>query len=241
MRQTLSWIVILLLILPVGSVELEGIENGPNARTLRQRLRDMPAEAACFSNGLPESGRPWLPAIDVQQTVTEDEAEVARLRVRIRQLSPGTEITIVLRDGSRLQGEIADTDRDAFRLVVPHPATRGAKQTRSFRYEEIESADLPEAKGWSPAEKIPQYGKGRRIDVLLVDGTLLQGRLSHVAGKRFGLEVDDKQVREYSLDEVASVRTRGMPTHAKVWIAIGAAVGVLLGIQLALCAGPGCD
>ena len=238
MRRVLSWIAMCVLVFPVSPVGADDtdarITTRPHTGTLEQRLRDMSSEAARFFDGLPESERTSLRGIDAQQTVeTRDETELARLRVRMRQLSPGAEIIVVLRDGERVRGELAGATEDEFSLNVPHLTGRkGVKFDRTFHYEEVESADLPEAKGWSAPEKIRELAIGKRIEMLLLDGSKVNGSLKSVTGRRFELEVGKKDVREYSFDEIASVRPAGMRTSSKVVLAVGIPLAILLALSI---------
>jgi hypothetical protein len=235
MREALTWTVIFVLVLPVfpgGAHETDKrVATEDSALGLKEWLRNISAEAEGFFDGLPEAERMTLHN-DLQDTrETSDSANVARLRVRMRQLSSGADIAIVLRGGERVRGELAGAAEEEFSLFVPHPAgKRHPKLRRSFRYEEVERAELPQPKGWWASEKIRELPMGKRIEVLLVDGSKLEGRLTRVTDHGFGLLIDKTDAREYSFDDVASARSAEMSTHAKVLIGAGVAAGILLGL-----------
>jgi small nuclear ribonucleoprotein (snRNP)-like protein len=228
MRKVLSLLLIFVLVLPVSPVSADDADmTTPDALTLRERLRNMPAEAARFLDRSPEFERMWLHG-GGRNVETQDDREVARLRVRMRQLSPGAEITIVLRDGERIRGELAGTTVEDFTLNVPHRTRQSTHKLRkTFRYEEVESADLREANGWRAPEKIREIPIGKRIQLLLLDGARVDGRLESVSDTGFAMKVDRTLVRDYSLHDVASFRPAGMPGYVGVLIAVGVTLGVL--------------
>lgn len=229
MPRALAWIAIFLLVFPVppsgADDEDAGAKEASAVPSLRERLRDMSSEAARFLEGLSESERMSL------QMEARNETDATRLRLRMRQLPLGVGITVALRDGERVRGELAGTTEEEFSLNVPHrTGSRTVKLRRTFRYEEVESADLPEAKGWSAAEKIRELPMGKRIELLLLDGSKVRGTLKNVAGRGFQLEVGKNDVREYSFDDVASVRPQGMRTSAKITLAVAIPLAILFTI-----------
>jgi small nuclear ribonucleoprotein (snRNP)-like protein len=222
MRGMISWVLILMFASPPGSAFAQG------GRTFEERIRDMSAEAERFLERLPESG--WLD--DGSGLGTSESLEAARLRTRLRNLPSGTEIAVTLRGGERVRGDLAGANEESFDLFMQ--ATEGPKIKRSFRYEDVESSDLPEASGWIAPEKIRMIPKGKKVEVLLVDGEKLRGRLRELTDRGFALEVERSTVREYPYEQLASLRTAGgLETHHKVLIAVGVAAVVLVLVYLA--------
>jgi hypothetical protein len=151
----------------------------------------------------------------------------------MRHLPPGTEITIVLRDGERVQGELVSATEEEFSLKVPYRSGRMSGRVRkTFQYEALENADLTEAKGWSAPEKIRELPIGKRIELLLLDESKVDGSLKSVTNRGFELEVGKKDVREYSFDEVAGVRPAGMRTSSKIVLAVGIPLAILLALGI---------
>jgi small nuclear ribonucleoprotein (snRNP)-like protein len=237
MQKAVIWLAIFMLVVPVTPMSA-GVEDSrtmapSDSGPLASRLRDMTSEGARFFVGLSDSERSALHGVDSRQ---ESEAladtDLARLRVRMQQLSTGTAITVVLRDGERVRGELANATQEEFDLAVPHPSGRkGVTFRRTFRYEEIASADIPEAKGWSAPEKIRELSLGKRVEMLLVDGSKVEGNLKSVTGRGVELESGKKGVRDYAFEEIASVRPSGMTTSTKIVIIAGVVGGILLALS----------
>jgi small nuclear ribonucleoprotein (snRNP)-like protein len=230
MRKVQSWIAIFVLVFPVSPVVADDTEASSlfHALSLEERLQDISSEATRFFDGLPESERLRLQETDDPQTRPTTEAtEKARLRVRLRQLPSGTEVTIVLRGGERVQGELLEVTEDDFSLHVPYLGQRDAKLKKTLHYEDVESAEIPEAKGWSAPEKIRELPIGKRIEIVLLDGSKVTGSLKSISARGFELEVGKKAVREYLFDEAACLRPAGMRRSTKIVLAVGIPLAIL--------------
>jgi small nuclear ribonucleoprotein (snRNP)-like protein len=225
----------LLLVFPVAFVDASSVETDVVAADLPgnidELVNDMPAEAARFLESLPEVERDWARG-GGGQSETQLSAEAARLRLRMLQLSWGREVTLLLRDGQRIKGELAEATAEDFSLFVPlqHGSSRNAKAKKRFRYEDVESAELPPVKGWKGPSEASGLA-GRKVEVLLLNGERISGSLKQVTGKELTLErirLKKREIRNYSLEEVASLRATGMKTSTKVIIGVGVGVGVFI-------------
>jgi len=227
MRGTLSVVLISLLAFPLGPVvahEVEAVAPGQPepALTLKHRLNDMPREVERFVESKREADWAWAHNTFEQESPDSKEAvEAARRRVKIRMLPQGTEISVVLRDGRKIRGELADAADEEFGLMVPQTEfRRGPKIKVSIRYDDVVSSELPETSRWKAVEEVQDIPAGKRIEVLLLDETRVEGSLARANLDGFVLTLDDSTTREFSLNEVASVREIGLPTRTKVGIGL---------------------
>lgn len=194
--------------------------------TFEERIADMEAEAARF----------------LSEKCASDHtlAAGARVRVTLLNLPPGSEIAIQLQDGKRVPGKLRDVGAEKFALLVDVDAegnanaalsdrSRGTHVTRTFRFEDVESIDLSRT-SWMGPEALERMEAGKRVEVLLLDGSKVQGRLKSRTAAGFTLELGGKATHDYPFEQVAMARKSGMTTSTKAWIGVGVAAtfGVML-------------
>jgi hypothetical protein len=235
MREMMALTLALLLAIPAAS------GTGPLVVT---RLADegargnflinMSDEAARFLESLPEAERNWAGPPEGEQSETEISQEAARLRLRILQLSSGADVVLMLRDGQRVKGELAQAGKEEFSVRVP-VGTGGSKDRpripKSYRYEDVQAADLPAPQGWKEPEKAREFKSGTGVELLLLSGDKVRGRLTRVTDESLTLLVDKGEASAYPLDKVASIRTTAMSTSTRIVIAAGVVGGILLGLS----------
>jgi hypothetical protein len=199
----------------------------------RSFLMDMSDEGARFLESLPESERNWARSSQGERNDTELSEEAARLRVRILQLSSGAEVAVLLRDGQRVKGELAQAGKDEFSLRVLMGSGRSKDRPRlpkTIRYEDVQAADLPTPHGWRRPDEAREMKPGTGVELLLLSGAKVRGRLSRITGASLTLEVEKGQASEYPFDQIASIRSTAMRTSTKIVIGAGVVAGVLLGL-----------
>ena len=227
MAKVLSLLLVFLLAFPAGPVaayESQAMSAKEMTPTLdlKERLSNIPTEVELFLETLPLAERAWAENISRQESNDSKETlETARRRVRIRLLSQGTEISVVLRDGRKIRGELADAGDEEFGIMVPQTEfRRGPTIKVSVRYDEVASAELPESGRWKAVEEIQRIQAKKRIEVLLLDETRVQGELVSADPEGFVLTLDKDTTRDFSLNEVVSVRELGMPRRNKVAVGL---------------------
>jgi hypothetical protein len=144
----------------------------------------------------------------------------------MRRLRSRAEVSVVLRGGERVEGELAESGSEEFELWV-RAESGGTWVKKDFRYDEIQSSVLPKSDGWVPIEQISGIERGKKVEVLLVDETTFKGRFSSMSPWVLTLDLGDEKTREVPIDEVASLRTRGMDMVTKSAIIAGSIVGGL--------------
>ena len=79
-----------------------------------------------------------------------------------------------------------------------------------------------------PPEKVHEIPLGKRIEVVLLNGEKVRGRVLDATEQGFTLSLGKDVNREFAFDEVASVRKLGMRTVWWVIIIAGAVLGGLV-------------
>jgi hypothetical protein len=253
MRETLTWILIAIALCPLGPMTASGFERGglEPPLTLEERLADMSVEVKRFldSNPSAELGQLRGPHKSVEPTSGDEDASVlrlqehparleifkaARLRAKISSLEVGAEMTVVVRGGLTLHGELSRAFDNHFKMIVEFRSEgdrvvrKETKEPREFAYDSIESANSPHWSGWFAPERLRYVAKGKKVDVLLLDGEKVSGRVVTVTDDRFTLDADESTCVSYALTEAASFKERGMKSNTKILIAVGVGVAVLL-------------
>jgi hypothetical protein len=190
--------------------------------SLRERLRDISGEVERYVASVPEA--------ELVFEQRSEDVELARFRARMRRLPSNAEVAVVLRNGDRVEGELADTSSSEEFALWIRPGSSTSSVKKRFRYEEVEarSSVLPERDGWIPIERISRIETGKKVELLLVDETTTKGRYASVTREAVILDQGEGKARELPLDDVASVRTRGMTSSTKIAIIAGSIAGGLI-------------
>lgn len=193
--------------------------------TFEERIADMEAEAARFMS---------------EKLISEDDfSPGARARVTLLNLPTGSKLAIALRDGRRVPGELTNAEsEEEFTLLVDLDADGDGNRARShqsgathvkrrFRFEDVENIDLSRT-SWMGPEALEGVEAGKRVEVLLLDGSKVRGRLKSRTAESFTLEHGGKATRDYPFEQVAMARKSGVKTSTVVLIGVAVGVGVMV-------------
>ncbi len=227
MREILSSLLVSTLVFQVGPVAAHDSDRKAAAEAdppvaLAERFGNMSGEAERFFKSKNEGAFAWAHDQEGLARSGVTQANVAdRIRAKVLDTPIGTEITITLRDGEVVQGELAEVAESYLRLRVlaseEARRTHGDRTTirRKFSFEEVRTLLV----GPDPRDIAP----GKKVEVRLVGGDKVRGRLTAVGDD--GVTVDN---RRFTFDEIIGVRKLGMPTVYKVLIGVGAVLGTLV-------------
>jgi hypothetical protein len=160
-------------------------------------------------------------AAAAQHSSDDRPIEVARLRAKLGITRSGTKISITLHDGQIWEGKLAEVTEDDFSLAVNLENETRGNLKKHIRFAEVESAEIPLANGWTTPEAIRTLPSGKRIEILLLNETTLEGHLSRVSDQGFVLDLGKERDQEIAWDEVVLVRERGMRGIYKFLIVVG--------------------
>jgi small nuclear ribonucleoprotein (snRNP)-like protein len=203
MRQILSILLISTFVVPITPVSAQDVDPIP---TLEERLRNMDAEVERFLNlkATESTGCFWGQRAD-------DSFEVEKIRTILRNLKPDSLIVVVLRDGSIARGRLKEANDKDFSLQVELGESR--RTLTKYRFDQVTRLDYP----GSPV-KAQQIPNGKRVEVLLLSGEKVRGRLSGTSGGIISLSTGKNTNRDFSFAEVFTVGKLGMRTAYKVLI-----------------------
>jgi small nuclear ribonucleoprotein (snRNP)-like protein len=203
MRQILSILLTSTFVVPITPVSAQDVDSVP---TLEKRLHNMDAEVERFLSlkATESTGCRWGQEGD-------ESFEVERVRTILLNLKPDSYIVVVLRDGSTAQGRFKGANDKDFSLQVE--LGESSRELRKYRFDQVTRLDYP----GSPL-KAHQILNGKRVEVLLLSGEKVRGRLLDTSEGIISLSTGKDTNREFRFAEVFTVRKLGMRTAYKVLI-----------------------
>lgn len=156
-------------------------------------------------------------------------------RDQIEAAAPGVNIEVHLRSGGKLTGSVAARGPDSFQLQ-----TTSSARLRVTPYQDVLWAGTPlQVKIW-------RMTMGQRVDVTMVSGMTLRGRVLSAQAASFLLEPEGSGATvsaagsavTLAYAEVASVHERKLNTAIRIAITVGAVVGGILVLGAAICSSP---
>lgn len=212
MRRILSLVLISLFVIQPASVFAQ--EPAAN-RTTQEILADMPQEVSRFSRSHPleVATRQNQPKSGENQADSPD-----RIREKVLATPIGTPVTVSLRNGEVVFGELAEVSESHFFLRFPVPDRDNVTAKRKYNYGVVSNIQA------DSRARLAQIPIGKTVELLLVGGDKYRGRLNAVSD--VGVTVDDRQ---FAIDEIVHAYKAGMRTSTKLLIAAGIAA-VLFGL-----------
>jgi len=234
LHKYVSWALIFILLVHVGPAVAHDSATAcaRPANTLEERLADISAEATCFLDDMSEPDRVLL------RQQADMGVETAGLRARIQNLPLGQEVAVIVRTGEHFRGELAEAKSDEFTLWIKSES-RSGRVKKTLQYQEVDSAVLPEWKGWMSPENLHDFKTDERLELLLTTGTKIKGRLSSISEQAVVVRLNGDERRTFDIHDVASVRKQGMQTWMKATIVVGIVVVALIGASYAALASAG--
>ena len=146
----------------------------------------------------------------------------------VRDLPPGTQLTIQLRTGSEVRGAVLSTTADMVSLeggqkVASADVASASIRRMANRY----SSQTPNAN--AVRHVITALGVGKNVRLETLDGRNAKGRITAVGQQSFSFRRDGKP-EEVPFGEVRQVRAAGMHWGVKTAIIAGTVFGALMAI-----------
>jgi small nuclear ribonucleoprotein (snRNP)-like protein len=200
MRQTLSILLVSLLLVQGLPLAAHDPDSTP---TLEERLRNMDAEVERFVRLKTDGSGDLL--LEQEEPATGKSTEAERVRTRLLSLESNTKITVILRDGETVHGELSAVENSSFQMWAKLSGSRSAR--REYRFDEVKSLLYPR----SP-EKANEIAIGKRVEAVLLNGEKLRGQLLNVSEQGFTLSTRKGPNLDLTFDEILTVRKLGMRT-----------------------------
>jgi small nuclear ribonucleoprotein (snRNP)-like protein len=206
-RQILSLFLVSILIIQAVPVSAQDVDSIP---TLEERLSNMEAEVKRFLD--PNTANSSGLLLEQETRSTDESAEA--VRAKLLSLEPGTKIRLVLLDGETVQGRLVEVTDDAF--LISAEIDKNQYVRREFSFDQVEALE-----NYVLPEKVQEIPVDKRVEVVLFNGEKIRGRVLGATEQGFTLSLEGDEYREFTFDEVKSVRKLGMRTINKILIGVG--------------------
>lgn len=235
MRELGSLTLIVVMTVQAGPVSAQAVAENS---LMPKRLYNIQAEVEKYGQVDLEADCGSLHDISGQEIHGTEKSDAAdRLRAILLNLPRDFEVLVVLSDGQKLRGRVTDIQKVSFTLFakpIENASGRyGFTIETTIEYHDVASLHTPGIDDWLALERIDEIDPGKRIEVLLLNGVSLRGRLEELTDQGFTLLLERKEKREFTRSEVAAFRrASGMSTGQKATIIIAAVGAGLLVMYL---------
>jgi hypothetical protein len=209
----LSILLAIVLVHQTSPLSAQGIDS---VLTLGERIRSMDAEVEEFVRLKTAGSRDLL--LEQETSTTDRFTEEERVLARLLSLEPKTKISVTLRTGETVQGELAEVTDDTFwlRFKTSGDKSKRRHDRREYGLDQVRSLDYP----GSP-ETVYEIPVGKRIEVVLLGSGKVRGHLLATNERGFTLNLGEDENRDFLFEEITCVRKLGIRISTVVLIAVG--------------------